>query len=742
VKVVPEALRWAERVIARLREGLRADTAGPSLPKKALPPQTRSAGSCWQPREWAGRIGGFQLSEGMLYVGSGLAGLSRWRAPVEPALVDPNLPVAGQSPDHLGQSMTYWPSYSNIPPACRAAYLAWLAGGRSEPAANIGYVFLFFYGIERRVLVDALPSPAVQLEIAALLDEVRRLLGLYGGNRSFRGYATSFLHAAQLLHQGVDPTKLAFPSAATGEAVWLDLKIVLGTCAARGTPVAAEWALAWLKLSPELSHRTVIQRCPQDFAQLFLLRYREAFGSEGGIELKRGQGQARLSVPYRPASPSFDRPISLPLPDVPDVDLVILPPELRDLGHRVLEELAHFSRWVGRSGDPHGIKALAYLPAVLWPSRESTAILPFLSWIEAVIEGSSHGVVSGAELAAHWSLGETGRVRRADVEILASFLAAKGYGLEPDGRQESFFPAKLTQLVFFRLPPGMHTVSKEAGGDALTEAEAVLSLATTITEGKVPLLGRFDLGDGTWFSRRWELSGLQLARMEAKRRGWLAAPPSLLEVKKHMLGFDDKKKAELASALASLAHSNGQPESGELEQLGRAYRLLGLQEKQLYSDLHALIGAGSADESPILIVESGASSPGFSLPPRHVPPGAPPLDSARIRQKLMETEQLQNLLASIFDVGEDEITPAANPPPDAYSLLGLDASHSALLRFLLSRAVWERRQVEQMTRVLGLLPDGALEVINEAAFNAFGEAVVEGDDPVEVRIDLIGERER
>jgi hypothetical protein len=54
--------------------------------------------------------------------------------------------------------MGYWPLYSGIDPASRAAYLHWLTGGRKAPEAYIGYVFLFFYGIERRVLVDAQAS--------------------------------------------------------------------------------------------------------------------------------------------------------------------------------------------------------------------------------------------------------------------------------------------------------------------------------------------------------------------------------------------------------------------------------------------------------------------------------------------------------------------------------------------------------------------------------------------------------
>ena len=37
------------------------------------------------------------------------------------------------------------------------------------------------------------------------------------------------------------------------------------------------------------------------------------------------------------------------------------------------------------------------------------------------------------------------------------------------------------------------------------------------------------------------------------------------------------------------------------------------------------------------------------------------------------------------------------------------------------------------------MPDGALEIVNEAAFDLAGEPVTEGSDPVEVNTDVVKE---
>lgn len=113
---------------------------------------------------------------GGVYVGGRLDAVSGYG--VDPALIDPRLPVNLRRPDTFGRDMGYWPSYETITPESRAAYLNWLAAGRPA-GAYIGYVFLFFYGIERRVILDAPRSQDAAGEMPELLREVERLLGLY-----------------------------------------------------------------------------------------------------------------------------------------------------------------------------------------------------------------------------------------------------------------------------------------------------------------------------------------------------------------------------------------------------------------------------------------------------------------------------------------------------------------------------------------------------------------------------------
>lgn len=135
-------------------------------------------------------VAGEKISGGLIYVGEDRN--SRYGSS-EPSLINPKLKVARGIVDIAERLTSYWPSYDNITPEARRAYLQWLSSGRKAPHANIGYVFLFFYGLERRAFVDAKTNQAAAAEIPSIIAEVERLLSIYDENHSFNTYASRFV---------------------------------------------------------------------------------------------------------------------------------------------------------------------------------------------------------------------------------------------------------------------------------------------------------------------------------------------------------------------------------------------------------------------------------------------------------------------------------------------------------------------------------------------------------------------
>ncbi len=170
----------------------------PSATRQRVEPAdlARASDRLWVSPGSTAKVGNRVISDGMIYVGPSLLPIGGWQE-CEPALIIPALKVARGHGDYAGEGMDYWPSYGQISAKSRAAYLDWLAGGRSDANAYIGYVFLFFYGLERRLLFDLQHLPERRGEAPALIAEVERLRSIYGGNRSFDRYSTSLGQVAR-----------------------------------------------------------------------------------------------------------------------------------------------------------------------------------------------------------------------------------------------------------------------------------------------------------------------------------------------------------------------------------------------------------------------------------------------------------------------------------------------------------------------------------------------------------------
>lgn len=113
----------------------------------------------------------------------------------EPSLVWTRLPIKRN--DELETQAMYWPSYSEFSPVHRWQYLRWLRD--VESPTNLSYVFLYFYGLERHLLVG---------EYDKAVDEIIRLLKVHT-QKSFRLYACSSLIAASLVRKRLDITERA-----------------------------------------------------------------------------------------------------------------------------------------------------------------------------------------------------------------------------------------------------------------------------------------------------------------------------------------------------------------------------------------------------------------------------------------------------------------------------------------------------------------------------------------------------
>jgi len=94
-----------------------------------------------------------------LNVTTGVTSTENHRPTVERSTIFTTLPVRAPRDPSLVEKPPYWPTYVHLSEEQRWMYLTWL----QDPAAavDLGYVFLYFYGLERRLLTSEF-DPAFQ----------------------------------------------------------------------------------------------------------------------------------------------------------------------------------------------------------------------------------------------------------------------------------------------------------------------------------------------------------------------------------------------------------------------------------------------------------------------------------------------------------------------------------------------------------------------------------------------------
>lgn len=671
----------------------------------------------WTPPGTSVEVGGLWIPGGMVYVGTVL------KTPYgddDPCLIDPFKTISVQG-DFTERQTNYWPSYSQISGAARRAYLNWLAGGKKHPEADIGYVFLYFYGLERRVILDAPKDAVAQAELPAIGQEIERLLGIYGEkSNSFRNYASELLgwvklssHSAALYNQPVPE----FPR--TWE-IPVYLRLALGQAAMAGVPLPAHLALAWVKFDPSTKLRTPATRCAREFAKLFELKYAAAFGT--GMVLPKNK--TKLKLVYRPASGGFRGygEIKLSFGDTPDVTVLTAPiKKLHLLAEDATKELEPYSRAIGRNPSAAAsLESLLQLPVTLWPERARKVLNDLKSRVGVV------GMITTLTLQDLLStLATKPPLTRDKVQGLARVLESMGVAMEPDVLGGAASPKPEDKVILFAINP-MEPIVRNA--PAFQAALLTLQLAS----GVAAVDGDFGEQEMSHLRAQVEswthLTPGHHQRLLAHLKLLASAPVPLSSLKKRLDPLPATSKEAIASFMATVAQADGTVSPAEVKMLEKVYKVLGVDSKKVFSDVHAAT-SGSVPVSSV----TGTASTGFKL------------DPARIAALQKDTERVSALLAGIFTEDEaprtpvpeqvdDTLDPETAPP---HGLLGLDEAHTSLVRMLLSRPQWSRQELLDVAEDLELMLDGALERINEASFDAHDMPLTEGDDPVEVRTDAL-----
>ena len=630
------------------------------------------------------------------------------------AYIDPSLSVARVGDDYDGYGMPYWPSYAGIDARSRATYLAWLAGGRSDPRYNPGYLFLYFYGLERRFFVD---NPTAQ-DRSDILAEAKRLLQAYGNNNSVRRYMSAFVEAANILVCSEADWQPIYENA--GYELPLSLKAAIGTRLLAGKPLTADWALSWLLCDPETRLRTPAIRCRPEFMALF----RQIFALKYPEGMKVRMPKRVLAPSYDAASGEFsvDLQISDTQKNLPDISGSRKPlNDARVIAEAAMDQLDKFSRYLGRTPEGRGtIEAYALLPASLWPLFPCAEVDALKAWVAGIIQRGR--LVPLIDLIERLEKTRPQKANKKRIIGTADALARLGVGMAPDPRYALRSPKYDEPVVLFSLAEGHNEL--EMVSDAYRVALANLALATIIAQADGVVV-EAEQAELVLFVRTAEgLTAPERMRLAANLKWFLAVPQNMSVLRARINAATAAQKQAFKRAALAMAHADKVVRPEEVSKIERLYKALGFDPKTIYSDLHGF----SPPDAPVTMQAATMGAPGVPIPPE----GAA-LDHGRIREIMADTSRVAAVLGGIFSYEEEDGEDTA-PAPGL--LEGLPAKYQAFVAEMITRAHGPDTDFDSLVIRYKLMASGCLEVVNEWAFGAFDDVLIDEYDGYEISPDI------
>jgi tellurite resistance protein len=676
----------------------------------------RASAARWVEASERVRVGAHEIAQGMFYLGSSI--------PVGDGttgqyVVNPKLPCAARRSDIEGTTMPYWPSYADITPAARQAFLDWMASGRQDPSYGIGHVFLFFYGLEHRQFIDRdfAGTPLI-------VREVERLLSIYGESNSFRGYATGFLTLAHVASETPRPTAERSGLPENDIAV----RLHLGNRLFQVSTLLSEDALLWVLALPDVYLRTAAVRCFEEFVSLWHLRFHAKFPE--GIRVKT-TGKIRLT--YSAASGAFEVEIRGPHEKWPDVATATAPAALKTLVQECTEELDGFSRLIGRRpASRNSMQAALLLPADL---RNETGSGAFHNLAQRMTQlmGEHHraSTTMGDMLdAAGFAVPESRKVSPGLADQLGDVLDHIDIAIEPDRRYGGSVPQLDDQIFIFKAARG-GPVDTERLPYRSMKAQVEVAVLAAAADGEASgeelqeVIAAIRTGT--------DLSGIEQARLIAFAVTIFNSPPKQARVMQRLAERSQAERETIANVAVAVIGRGENVNPGEVKFLERLHKALGLPKERVYSELHR---AAPPSDEPVAISEeqrvTGVPIPRLEAAPKASSVAGIQIDAGRLARTQRETQAVSELLANIFEEvpgpieAESEVRPSL---PVAFE--GLDKAHAELVELLELKGAVPRIEFEQRAREMKLLPEGAIERINDWSFERFDESLFEdGDDVV------------
>lgn len=628
------------------------------------------------------KVGKFDLPAHLMYIGKDKSGL--------PHLINPALPIGSERPS-FAAAMGYWPSYHSISADDRATYLAWLASGRNFPTPNIGFVFLYFYGLEYRALVEKENQKEVLEELISLYLKYARLSG------SFARYCGGLMNL--LIAEG-------FPAPSNANDL---LEHLLDNPKEAPLLKDAGWAFKNSARESDLlafhffaHERIAIPAKYRDDLRKVVKAYREQLKSGPKTEFI----DCDTYVNYRTAS-------AIGLNINTNVKTPVLSKTSLEFAKSCWSDC--LSQFAGYSKMKKWNRGLAEFLA---PNNANS----MREKLERDLAFDEYKIFDLSELTSKVGMVSDENLTATEAKAFAGGLERLGLSVEPDPRLTGKGLRADEKIIITKRPLAIES------GDKWKKALPLFDLAISVAFGD----GRQSDSEVS-HAIDFVCKHFKLGKTESERLSYRA---KLLEESKLGIPAIAKRVAStltmnqgetIAKFLFSIATLDGKLEKGEITTLEKAFKAFGFQPDTLD---RLIVQFSSSGNEPLVVLKSPtgkAARSGSKIPQQpSTIPATLTLDRSALDRAFKEADEVSNLLSAVF-VDDAENDEGEKTSAGASASINFTATEQEILNKLVAKDAWSISEVEELCRSFGIMYGAFLTKVNDHFEIISGDIALEED---------------
>ena len=688
-----------------------------------------------QKLNWAGAgqeitVSGYTIKNPMTYWSDGV------HSPDEPSCINLSLSV-GDPDDEDISVLPYWPRYSILTPAQKGKYLSWLSRGRNDDLDEIGYAFIFFYGLERRAILK-------KQDFDTILPEVQRLLSRYPASSSFNFYLNQFMAyvvGSRLGGMNDSDIKKLFPSFDN-----LDdntTRVILSWHWSHNLAIHWELGYSLSKTSAGFTRTHMVKKSPALLKQLFRKKFLLHFPE--GIPFSSAYDQFQLN--YRHASPTLTRnagyskgsniiePLTLPVPrlDSPPYEL------LKKIWDDCIEDLKPAISRLNKTEGKITREVYSALPDALKDEISHPELELWRTFISArqPVDGSI--ILQVSDIAYQIGIEKRVVLTTSQSRTVTSTVREFGWVLVPDQTTSGTSYKWNDTVAIVPIGDKGNAVSENFQSAALIFeiAHGIAASDEDVSEIEENYLNKF-------VSEQFSLNAFEIECLKGVQKVLEIQPPSLSKIGKRLSKhLNPEQKITLANFLGDIVLLDNKFVKEEQKAIKTVFKALEI-DPLVSDELIKKFLVGHIPDEPITVLKPVRTRKGEVIPSPVITPEFS-MNKERLKQTMEDTRAVQDILASVFEQEQEAIVIDIEPevkipvtpvktdtqqtdidlpfPPE--TIPSLDTKYLSMLHDIMKSDELSQDDFTGLARKHNLMPRAAFDDINTWADEELGDFLLE-----------------